>query len=332
MDPKEVRYVIISTLLQAGEPMALDDLLDQSGITAKEASPILKELVSKNLVVEGELIPDRPKPQYCWEARWTKEAERRTTESKQKLKSIIEPALNKLAACSTEKVRERELDIDSESVLAFYDYVINEYKPPKDKKFLVFFQCSVRRPFSSSPSHGSMRRAISVATGYDPSPSKDFKSCPVHVVVLASKIGPVPYELEDIYPANVRGGGVKHFGSRYYEHVKPILAERMAQYAITHKENYERITTFTESRYGEVMEEAREIIVDCCGPALYFPVLPVMDGAQILRMGKSMPRTYWEKYWIQLYLEIVSWLEEDLQEQAEERLNRMDVRYHKGIL
>ncbi len=323
MDPKEVRYTIISTLLQAGEPMALDELLDQSGITAKEASPILKELVSKNLVVEGELIPGRPTPQYCWEARWTKEAERRTTESKQKLRSVIEPA---------EKVRARELDIDSESVLTFYDYVINEYKPPKDKKFLVFLQCSVRRPFSSSPSHASMRRGISVATGYDPSPSKDFRSCPVHVVVLASKMGPVPYELEDIHPANVGGGGVKHFDRKYYEYVKPILAERMAQYVITHKDNYEHITTFTESRYGEVMEEAREIIVDCCGPDFYFPVLPVMDGAQILRMGKSMPRTYWEKYWIQLYLEIVSWLEEDLQEQAEERLIKMDVRYHKGII
>jgi hypothetical protein len=323
MDPKEVRYMIISTLLQAGEPMSLNELLDQSGITVKEASPILKELVSKNLVVEGELIPGKPMPQYCWEARWTKEAERRTTESKQKLKSIIEPA---------EKVRERELDIDSESVLAFYDYVINEYKPPKDKKSLVFLQCSVRRPFSSSPSHASMRRAVSVATGYDPSPRKDFKSCPVHVVVLASKMGPVPYELEDIHPANVGGGGVKHFGRKYYEYVKPILAERMAQYVITHKENYEHITTFTESRYGEVMEEAREIVVDCCGPDLYFPVLPVMDGAQILRMGKSMPRTYWEKYWIQLYLEIVTWLEEDMQAQAEERLNKMDVRYHEGIV
>ena len=323
MDPKEVRYMIISTLLQAGEPVTLNELLGKSGITVKEASPILRELVSKNLVVEGELIPDKPTPQYCWEARWTKEAERRTTESKQKLKSVIEPA---------EKLRERELDIDSESVLAFYDYVINEYKPPKDKKYLVFLQCSVRRPFSSSPSHGSMRRAISVATGYDPSPRKDFKSCPVHVVVLASKMGPVPYELEDIHPANVGGGGVKHFGRKYYEYVKPILAERMAQYVITHKENYEHITTFTESRYGEVMEEAREIIVDCCGPDLYFPVLPVMDGAQILRMGKSMPRTYWEKYWIQLYLEIVSWLEEDLQEQAEERLNKMEVRYYEGIV
>ena len=57
MDPKEVRYMIISTLLQAGEPVTLSDLLNKSGITAKEASPILKELVSKNLLVEGELIP-----------------------------------------------------------------------------------------------------------------------------------------------------------------------------------------------------------------------------------------------------------------------------------
>jgi hypothetical protein len=315
MNPEEIRYRVISTLLQADGPLTLRELLAQSGVSEEEIHPVLKELVSKSLVIEGELLADKPVPQYCWEGR-------RAAQSKQKLKSIVKPP---------EVVKERALDIDSEPVLAFCDHVINEYKPPADKRFLVFFQCSVRRPFSSSPSHASMRRAISVATGYDPSPRKDFESCPVHAVVLASKIGPVPYELEDVYPANVRGGGVKHFDREYYNRVKPILAERMARYVITHKDSYERITTFTESRYGEVMEEAREIVVDCCGESLYFPVLPVMDGSQILRVGKSMPRTYWEKYWIQLYLEIVSWLEPDIQAQAEARLNSMDVRYSKRL-
>ena len=270
MNPNEVRYLVISTLLQTNGPLTLTELMGQCGVAEKEILAVLKELVSKNLVIEGELLPftsfegrpDKPALQYCWKARWTKEAERRAARSKQKLQAIVKP---------TGIVQEDRLDIDSEPVLAFYNYVINEYKPPKDKKFLVFLQCSVRRPFSSSPSHGSMRRAISVATGYDPSPSKNFKSCPVHVVVLASKIGPVPYELEDIYPANVRGGGVKHFDRSYYAKVKPILAERMAQYIIAHRDNYDRMATFTESRYGEVMEEAKNIA------AVDFPVLPFFN-------------------------------------------------------
>ena len=314
MNQNEIRYRVISTLLQASGPMTFVELVEQCGIAEEEITPVLKELVNKSLVVEGALIPDKPPPQYCWGARWEREAERRAATSKQELQSIIS---------LTEVVPERELDIDSEPVLAFYNYIINEYNPPQDKRFLVFFQCSVKRPFSISPSHGSMRRAVSVATGYDPSPRKDFQSCPVHVVVLASKIGPVPYELEDVYPANVRGSGVKHFDRAYYLRVKPILAERMARYITAHKANYDRMATFTESRYGEVMQAAREIA------EIDFPILPILDGARIMRMGKSIPRTYWEKYWIQLYLEIVSWLEPDMQAQAEAQLKDMGVKYYK---
>lgn len=314
MDQNEVRYRLISTLLQVGNPLTLAELLDQSGIAEEESIPTLMELVNKNLVVEGELLPDKPVPQYCWAARWAKETEHRAVKSKQKLRDIVK---------SNEVLQERRLDINSEPVLAFYNYVLNEYEPPKDKRLLVVLQCSVRRPFSSSPSHASMRRAISVATGYDPSFSRDFQSCPVHVVVLASKIGPVPYELEDLYPANVSGGGVKHFDKAYYARVKPILAKRMAQYIITHKYNYDHITTFTESRYGEVMEEAREIA------GVDFPILPTLDGPQILRRGKSIPHKYWEKYWIQLYFEIVSWLDPAMQIQAEKRLEKMDVKYYE---
>jgi len=311
MNRNEVRYQVISTLLQAGVPLSLTELVVQCGIAEKEILPVLRELVNKNMVVEGELLPDKPAPQYCWGARWGREVQQRVVSLKQKLQAIVS---------LTEIVQESRLDIDSEPVLAFYNYIINEYKPPKDKRLLVFLQCSVRRPFSSSPSHASMRRAISVATGYDP--SKDSETCPVHIVVLASRIGPVPYELEDVYPANVRGGGVVHFDRSYYARVKPILAERMARYIIAHKDNYDRITTFTEGRYGEVMEAAKQIA------AVDFYVLPVLDGPQIIRMGRSTPRKYWEKCWIQLYLEIVSWLEPVQQVQAEARLKEMDVRYH----
>ena len=314
MEPKEIRYRLISTLLQANAPLIFAELVAQCGVAEKEVPPVLTELVSKGLVVEGQFLPDRPPPQYCWGARWTKEAQRRAVTSKQKLQEVVK---------TTEVVKEGRLDVDSEAVLTFYSHIINEYSPPKDKRFLVFFQCSVRRPFSTSPSHASMRRAISVATGYDP--SKDFEKCPVHVVVLASKIGPVPYELETVYPANVGGGGVKHFHKKYYARVKPILAERMAQYIITHGENYEQMATFTESRYAEVMEEAMKIA------GVHFSIFPTIDGAQVLKRGDSFPRTYWEKYWIQLYLEIVDWFDPEMQAQAEERLEKLNLRYHEGI-
>ena len=85
------------------------------------------------------------------------------------------------------------------------------------------------------------------------------------------------------------------------------------------------MATFTEGRYAEVMREAREL------SGANFPIFPELDGPQVMRRGKSFPRTYWEKYWIQLYLEIVSWLNPDMQAQAEARLERMQIGYHEGI-
>jgi hypothetical protein len=148
-------------------------------------------------------------------------------------------------------------------------------------------------------------------------------------VVLASKIGPVPYELEQVYPANVRGGGVKHFDRAYYARIKPILAERMAQYVITHGGNYERATTFTEGRYAEVMEESRRIAVELCGEKAHFPILPKLGGPRVVRMGGSTPRQYWARYWIQLYLKVVSWLNPEQQAQAGARLDRLQVEYRR---
>jgi hypothetical protein len=316
MDRNEIRYRITSTLLQAGDPLSLAELVDGCGIAEGDLLPVLKELVAQGSVVEGELVPDKPAPQYCWSTRWQRRAQRRSVSAVQELRAAVS---------ALDKVPGFELDVESKPARAFYDYVINEYRPPADKRFLVFLQCSVRRPFSTSPSHASMRKAIRTATGYDP--RKDFESCPVHVVVLASKIGPVPYDLEDVYPANVRGGGVKHFDRKIYVRVKPVLAERMAQYLITHGDNYEHIATFTEGRYAEVMQEARDIIVERCAGDVDFPILPQLSGPRIVRAGKSRPRQYWARYWIQLYLEIVSWLDPEQRAQAETRLKKLQVDY-----
>jgi len=313
--PNEIRNRVIAVLLQSEAVLGLGEIAAQAGIQEKQLRPVLEELVASCQVVEGRLSPDQQAPQYRWRARWESEIGRRTAEAKERLRGLVGAA---------DDVPDERPGIDSPPVLAFHEYVINEYRPPEDKRCLVFLQCSVRRPFSTSPSQASMRRAISVATGYDP--SNDFLSCPVHVVVLASTMGPVPYEFEDIHPANVGGGGVKHFSSEHYARVKPILAERMAAYVTAHRDCYDHITTFTDGRYGEVIEDAKGIA------GVDFPVLPVPNGPRILRMGRSAPRTYWQKYWIQLYLEIVSWLESPSQEQAGARLKELDVRFDPGAL
>ena len=58
-----------------------------------------------------------------------------------------------------------------------------------------------------------------------------------------------------------------------------------------------------------------------------FRILPVLGGPRILRMGRSMPHRYWEIYWIQLYLEVVSWLKNAQRAQAEARLKELGVKY-----
>lgn len=311
MKRSEVRYRATSALLQVSAPVDLERLVELCEVPAADLCPILQGLVDEGKVV---CIPDQPAAQYCWAERWQQLARQRVQLSQQAIQSVV--------PVRAETPIQR-LDVESEAAVAFFRYVIDEYRPPPDKRYLVFLQCSIRRPFSSSPSHASMRRAIATATGYDP--ARDFERCPVHVVVLASKIGPVPYELENVYPANVRGTGVKHMDDGTYNRVKPILARRMAQYLITHGSRYQRATTFTEGRYGDIMAEAQSIARERRGEDAYLRILPRLGGARIVRQGHTIPYRYWEQYWIQLYLEIVGWLEPDQGKQAVRRLEQLDV-------
>jgi hypothetical protein len=278
---------------------------------------VLDELVDSAQVVRGALAPGRAGPQYAWRARWKTEAQSHISSVQQDLRSALDAA---------EQIPPDELDVESQPSTAFYQYVVGpDYSPPNNKRYLVFLQCSVRRPFSTAPSHAPMRRAIRLATGYDP--RKEFAACPVHVVVLASKIGPVPYELEDLYPANVRGEGVKRFRPEVYERVKPILAERMAAYILAYGEHYEQITSFTEGKYAEVLKQARDMAVERSGVGYTFNILPSAGGPIVTRMNQSKPHQYWARYWIQLYLEVTSWLSPDQRRQAQARLDRLKIEY-----
>ena len=44
-------------------------------------------------------------------------------------------------------------------------------------------------------------------------------------------------------------------------------------------------------------------------------------------MNNARPHQYWARYWIQLYLEIVGWLEPASQRQAQDRLLKLKVEY-----
>ena len=86
----------------------------------------------------------------------------------------------------------------------------------------------------------------------------------------------------------------------------------------------QRLTTFTQGRYAEVMRDARDIVVERCGEPAGFPILPRMDGPRVVRMGQSRARQYWARYWIQLYLQIVGWLEPDQRTLAQARLEKLE--------
>ena len=308
--PGEIRHIAIQTLLQTETPQTVAELADVCGLSQKQLRGALESLVKEGLAVSGRLVRGDEAMRYRWAARSQEEIGKRAGSAKEEAEAAVEEA---------GRVPDNRLWLDSPPVIAFNRYIADRYEPPHEKRFLVFFQCSVRRPFSKSPSHGSMRRAISVATGCDP--AKDFEQCPVHVVVLASKVGPVPYELEDVYPANVRAGGVKHFDENTYQAALPVLAERMADYMRIHGDHYDAMWTFTESRYGDVMTEAARQAKAKLG------VLPDSGGARVLRLGESVPRTYWQKFWIQLYLEIVAQLDPDERNKARGRLEKLRVEY-----
>jgi hypothetical protein len=307
---RETRHRLTAALLQADGPLTAAQLAGRTRLAEKDAAAALAEMVRDGQVVAGELLADGSGRQFRWAARWADQTRRAAKASREQLRQIVPSPSRKILPAE-------RLTIDCPAVRTFHRYVIDEYAPPKDKRLLVFFQCSVRRPFSKSPSHGSMRRAVAAATGFDP--AAQFEACPVHVVVLASRIGPVPYELEDVYPANVRGGGVKHFRSEYFDAVLPVLATRMAEYLTKHRRCYEHVAAFADGRYAEVLRAAQRI----AGAA--FEIFPDKDGERIATMGGRPPRTYWGKFWIQLYRRIVSWLPPKARAAAAGRLEELEV-------
>lgn len=296
----EDRHLLTQQLLQADGPLTRVELARRAGLTATVAGRALRDLVDAGQVVEAD-------GGFRWAARQRDDDARHGRTQRRALAAdlaALEPRFGD------------DADVDDEPAARFHAYVTGDYRPPADKPWLLLVQCAVRRPFSSAPSHASIRRAVAAATGADPGTDPD--SSPVHVVVLASRVGPVPYDLQDLYPASIRAEGVKRLSPADYGRVRPILVERMADYLRAHGDRYRRVVAFGEGRYGDILRAAAEAS-ECA-----FPVLPTADGRRLTRLGRSTPRKYWEKYWIQLFDELRAGLAVDEAVVADRRLADLD--------
>ena len=180
---------IVTALLLARGPMTVAQLSAGVGCEASLVEETVEELRADDLVV----IDDGG---ICWRAY--------TLTSREDL-----------AAASY------DLRPHDEPVAILQEYLATQYIPPPHARFLAVYQCSGRRPFSSSPSHGSINHAIVAATGYHP--KRQAASCPVHVVVLAAKCGPIPYDLEGVYPACIRAEGLGRLDPDEYADVRGTL-------------------------------------------------------------------------------------------------------------
>jgi hypothetical protein len=267
MTHQEARFRLATVLLRAGGPLTLRELAsaaEVTGVFAREAADGLVDAGDVLLVEERGV-----EPRYRWAAE---------LDAGSKQSPPTPPALASMV------------------VRHFVEYVLHGYSPPAQARVLAVFQCCVGRPFYRTQSHAFMRHAVQAATGEDP--YHQATTCPVHVVVLGSWIGPVPYELQNVYPATVSAGGVKQMSEAAYARAKPVLVERMAEYLRVHGSRYESVVTFTDGRYADVMREAARV------SRRTVTVLPEASGARVERYQGGRPRTYWQRYWVQLALEL----------------------------
>jgi len=73
-------------------------------------------------------------------------------------------------------------------ILDWVDFISNDYESPTElDDVLILLPCSARKPYSSSRSHRSFRRAIKHNAG--------------HEVIVTSPLGLVPRDLEEVWPA-----------------------------------------------------------------------------------------------------------------------------------
>ena len=146
-------------------------------------------------------------------------------------------------------------DVFSEEIEKYYKCILRKFKPKK-KKILLFVQCSKIKPYSNSPSHKYIRKAITELTGFDP---YDFpEKNPIQIIVISSLIGPVPYENESDYIPSHYNLSVNRIAKEQFREIEPILVNRISNFLLKIKDNYQDIIFFVKNNYRTICEKVRK--------------------------------------------------------------------------
>jgi len=87
MKRTDARRTLLAKFLQTSGPVTLQEVCDRFGLSARTVAKILEDLVEEGSVAKGDFRPERPSPQFCWQANL--ETLHRT--ALKRLKAEIEP-------------------------------------------------------------------------------------------------------------------------------------------------------------------------------------------------------------------------------------------------
>ncbi|GCC10642.1 PUA domain protein [archaeon] len=127
-------------------------------------------------------------------------------------------------------------------VRRWYRRIKECYSPPEDIKLTVVLPCSAKKPYSTSKSHITFRKAIKAGAGK--------KLNLVHEVTLTSPLGMVPRELEELYPACCYDTSVTGYWS---EEEKSTAEELIRDYA---GKAHSKIVGYCSEAYAEILDSA----------------------------------------------------------------------------
>ena len=147
-------------------------------------------------------------------------------------------------------------DVRNDKVSEYFESILEKFIPVK-KHILLFVQCSKIKPYSSSLSHGYIRKSIYELTGYDP--IKSPQKVPIQIIVISSLIGPVPYEFEnDEIPSNYNLS-VNKITKNQFDEIKPVLIKRISEFISRIQQNYTHIVFFVKNNYRIICEEVNKL-------------------------------------------------------------------------
>ena len=87
MKRADARRLLVTKYLRSSGPVTLGEIAARFGWTARVSQQLVRPLVREGTVAEGDFVPDRPSPQFCWQAN----LEALHRETLKRLKSEIEP-------------------------------------------------------------------------------------------------------------------------------------------------------------------------------------------------------------------------------------------------